>query len=204
MQRQPLAADCRPNAQVAGVNEGSGPHRFPTIREIVEQAGVATSTVRRGLFAPCNANARTPERIERILSELGYVPRAQGPNLSSGRSGLFRHSCLTSQTRSTLGSCAVPITSSRLPDTRSCLWTRRRLRTWSSTPWRGCAARLMESSRGLPLTDEHLTEAAKHQPKVSINRPAADAPTVLLDTPGIMVQAVKHLASLAQGTPRGP
>jgi hypothetical protein len=65
---------------VAEVNEGStGPHRLPTIREIVEQAGVATSTVRRGLFAPCNANARTPERIERILSELGYVPSAQAP-----------------------------------------------------------------------------------------------------------------------------
>jgi LacI family transcriptional regulator len=44
------------------------------------------------------------------------------------------------------------------------------------------------------LSDAQLAEAAKTQPLVTINR--ASTPTVVIDTPSAIVQALEHLASL--------
>lgn len=62
---------------------------MPTIRDIAEIAGVATSTVSRALSNPQRVNARTREKIERIAAELHYVPSTQARGLSSGRTGVI-------------------------------------------------------------------------------------------------------------------
>lgn len=68
--------------------DASGDHgAVPTIRDIAERAGIAISTVSRELSNPQRVNVRTRERIERIASELGYVPNIQARGLTSGRTG---------------------------------------------------------------------------------------------------------------------
>jgi DNA-binding LacI/PurR family transcriptional regulator len=46
------------------------------------------------------------------------------------------------------------------------------------------------------LTDEQLADLASLQPLVTINRPTANAPTILIDTATAMKDAVAHLAGL--------
>ncbi|NUS36143.1 MAG: LacI family DNA-binding transcriptional regulator, partial [Pseudarthrobacter sp.] len=70
---------------------GAGPRRAPrrdrppTIRDVAELAGVATSTVSRALARPDRVNPRTRARIEEAAAELNYVPSSQARGLSSGR-----------------------------------------------------------------------------------------------------------------------
>jgi LacI family repressor for deo operon, udp, cdd, tsx, nupC, and nupG len=181
------------------MDQGSkgGPERLPTIRDIAEVAGVALSTVSRALSKPERVNARTRERIEKIASELGYVPSPQAQGLSSGRTGAVAllvpdvtNPFYFGIVRGAQYQLKAAGYTQLLVDTEEAadveLQTLRRLR-------RTADGIILAASR---LTDEQLTEAAHHQPLVTINRPAADAPTVLLDTPEAMVQAVEHLASL--------
>jgi LacI family repressor for deo operon, udp, cdd, tsx, nupC, and nupG len=169
----------------------------PTIRDVAQRAGVATSTVSRALANPERVNARTRDRIERAASELGYVPSVLARNLSSGRSGTvallvpdvtnpFYFDIIrgTQYQLKAAGYAQILVDTEESTDVE--LESLRQLR-------RAADGVILAASR---LSDQQLADAALRHPLVTINRPAADAPTVLLDTPGAMVQAIDHLASL--------
>lgn len=171
--------------------------RMPTIRDIAERAGVATSTVSRALSNPQRVNARTRERIEKIAAELHYVPSTQARGLSSGRTGAIAvlvpdvtNPFYFDIIRGTQNQLKAAGYTQLLVDTEEAtdveLDSLRRLR-------RAADGIILAASR---LTDAQLADAARQQPLVTINRATADAPTVLIDTPGAMVQALEHLASL--------
>jgi LacI family repressor for deo operon, udp, cdd, tsx, nupC, and nupG len=63
----------------------AGQEKMPTIRDVAELAGVATSTVSRALSKPDRVNRHTRERIEEAAAQLNYVPSSQAQGLSSGR-----------------------------------------------------------------------------------------------------------------------
>ncbi len=69
----------------ASPDVGAQRDRPPTIRDVAELAGVATSTVSRALARPDRVNPRTRVRIEEAAAELNYVPSSQARGLSSGR-----------------------------------------------------------------------------------------------------------------------
>ncbi|HKU11426.1 LacI family DNA-binding transcriptional regulator [Sinomonas sp.] len=170
--------------------------RLPTIRDIAEIAGVATSTVSRALSNPQRVNARTREKIERIAAELHYVPSTQARGLSSGRTGVIAvlvpditNPFYFDIIRGTQYQLKASGYTQLLVDTEEAtdveLDTLRKLR-------RSTDGVILAASR---LTDQQLSDAAARQPLVTINRATADAPTVLIDTPGAVVQALEHLWS---------
>lgn len=174
----------------------SSADRMPTIRDIAEIAGVATSTVSRALSNPQRVNARTREKIERIASELHYVPSSQARGLSSGRTGVIAvlvpditNPFFFDIIRGTQHQLKASGYTQLLVDTEEAtdveLDTLRKLR-------RSTDGAVLAASR---LTDQQLADTALRQPLVTINRATADAPTVLIDTPSAVVQALEHLAS---------
>ena len=174
----------------------SSAERMPTIRDIAEMAGVATSTVSRALSNPQRVNARTREKIERIAAELHYVPSTQARGLSSGRTGVIAvlvpditNPFYFDIIRGTQYQLKASGYTQLLVDTEEAtdveLDTLRKLR-------RSTDGVILAASR---LTDQQLTDAASRQALVTINRATAEAPTVLIDTPGAVVQALEHLAS---------
>jgi DNA-binding LacI/PurR family transcriptional regulator len=172
-------------------------HRMPTIRDIAERAGVATSTVSRALSNPQRVNARTRERIEKIAAELNYVPSTQARGLSSGRTGAI--AVLVPDVTNPFYFDIIRGTQNQL---KAAGYTQLLVDTEEATDVElDALRRLRRTSDGIilaasRLTDAQLAEVAGRQPLVTINRATADAPTVLIDTPGAMVQALEHLASL--------
>ncbi|GAB4098047.1 LacI family DNA-binding transcriptional regulator [Sinomonas halotolerans] len=177
--------------------EATARDRMPTIRDIAERAGVATSTVSRALSNPQRVNVRTREKIEKIAAQLNYVPSTQARGLSSGRTGAIAvlvpdvtNPFYFDIIRGTQDQLKAAGYTQLLVDTEEAtdieLETLRKMRRTSD-------GIILAASR---LTDAQLADAASRHPMVTINRATADAPTVLLDTPGAMVQALEHLASL--------
>jgi DNA-binding LacI/PurR family transcriptional regulator len=179
------------------INSDSVSGRAPTIYDIAERAGVAASTVSRALSKPGRVNERTRSKIALIAAELGYVASTPAQSLTTGRTGSVAllvpdvtnpfYFDIIRGTQLELRASGFTLL---LVDTEESadieLHALRRLR-------RTADGLILAASR---LTDQQLAEEARRQPLVTINRPAADAPTVLLDTPEVMVQAVEHLASL--------
>ncbi|MCC9205576.1 LacI family DNA-binding transcriptional regulator [Arthrobacter sp. zg-Y769] len=179
------------------VDSGEVMGRLPTIRDIAARAGVAVSTVSRALSNPARVSTRTREKIERIAAELEYVPSTQARSLSSGRTGTVAllvpdvtNPFYFDIVRGTQAQLKAGGYTQLLVDTEEAtdveLQTLQRLR-------RSTDGIILAASR---LTDQQLTGVAHQHPLVTINRPSADAPTVLLDTAEVMVQAIDHLASL--------
>jgi LacI family repressor for deo operon, udp, cdd, tsx, nupC, and nupG len=61
------------------------PVRRPTLADVAEAAGVATSTVSRAFSRPQRVNHRTREHVLAVAGRLGYVPNPTAQALESGR-----------------------------------------------------------------------------------------------------------------------
>lgn len=172
-----------------------------TIYDIAERAGVAPSTVSRALSKPGRVNERTRSKIALIAAELGYVASTQAQSLRTSRTGSV--ALLVPDVTNPFYFDIIRGTQHEL---RASGFTQLLVDTEESADIEIQALRqLRRTADGLilaasRLTDQQLAEEARRQPIVTINRPAADAPTVLLDTPEAMVQAVEHLASLGHGS----
>jgi DNA-binding LacI/PurR family transcriptional regulator len=59
------------------------------IKQVATRAGVSPSTVSRVMNQPQKVNARTAERIRRVIHEFNYVPNGQARALVSGKSRMF-------------------------------------------------------------------------------------------------------------------
>lgn len=68
--------------------------RLPTIRDVASQAGVSVQTVSRVLNAKGEITEGTRQRVQRVITDLGYRPSASARSLASRRTlllGLIAH-----------------------------------------------------------------------------------------------------------------
>jgi LacI family repressor for deo operon, udp, cdd, tsx, nupC, and nupG len=190
------------SAMVDTGDEGSADRRahaekMPTIKDVAELAGVATSTVSRALSKPDRVNRHTRERIEEAAAQLNYVPSSQARGLSSGRTNTvavlvpdITNPFYFDIIRGTQHQLKAAGLTQLLVDTEESnemeLEALHKMR-------RSADGFILAASR---LTDAQLAEVSGSQPLVTINRASANAPTVVIDTPSAMIQALEHLVSL--------
>jgi LacI family repressor for deo operon, udp, cdd, tsx, nupC, and nupG len=169
----------------------------PTIRDVAALAGVATSTVSRALSNPGRVNARTRERIETAASRLNYVPSSHARALSSGRTGAV--ALLVPDVTNPFYFDIIRGTQNQL---KASGYTQLLVDTEESADVeREALRKLRSSSDGVimvasRMTDEQLSAVAATHPLVTINRGVPGVPTVIIDTPASIGQALEHLASL--------
>lgn len=181
---------------MAGV-ELSSPDRTPTIRDVAELAGVATSTVSRALSNPDRVNRVTRERIQQVAAQLNYVPSSQARGLSSGRTQAI--AVLVPDVTNPFYFDIIRGTQHQL---KAAGYTQLLVDTEESAEMEEEALHKMRRSAdgfilaASRLTDAQLAESAAAHPMVTINRASANAPTVVIDTPSAIVQSLEHLASL--------
>ncbi|BCW04333.1 MULTISPECIES: LacI family DNA-binding transcriptional regulator [Micrococcaceae] len=169
----------------------------PTIRDVAELAGVATSTVSRALSNPGRVNRVTRERVEQAAASLNYVPSSQARGLSSGRTNAI--ALLVPDVTNPFYFDIIRGTQNQL---KAAGYTQLLVDTEESAEMEADTLRKMQRTAdgfilaASRLTDAQILEAASTQAIVTINRSSANAPTVMIDTPGAVVQALEHLTSL--------
>ena len=173
------------------------PPRPATINDVARAAGVAASTVSRALSTPGRVSPATRERIERVATELNYVPNSQARALISGR---------TKTVAVFVSDITNPFYFDIIRGTQQQLKAAGYMQLLVDTEESGeleatMLASLRHSFDGAILTASRLTDAqlatlSAEIPLVAINRAAPGVPTVVVDTPGGINQALEHLASL--------
>jgi DNA-binding LacI/PurR family transcriptional regulator len=163
----------------------------PTIAAIAERAGVAVSTVSRALSNPTRVNIQTRHRIEEIAREVGYLPR-----------GRVR----TRSVAVVVADIGNPFYFGIIRGTQHQLRAADYSLTLLDTEESGdLEADLIERQRpnidGVVLAASRLSDAAIAAlaltvPVVVINRNVPTVPSVVIDTPSGMEQALEHLVSL--------
>jgi len=163
----------------------------PTIAVIAEQAGVAISTVSRALSNPTRVNAQTRQRIEEIAREVGYLPR-----------GRMR----TRSVAVVVADIGNPFYFGVIRGTQHQLRASDYSLMLVDTEESGdLEADLIESLRpsidgivlaASRLSDDVIARLARTIPVVVINRNVPSVPSVVIDTPSGMDQALEHLVSL--------
>jgi len=171
--------------------------RPATIGDVAAAAGVAASTVSRALNNPGRVNARTRERIERIAAELNYVPSTQARALSSGRTRTvallvpdITNPFYFDLIRGTQHQLKASGYTQLLVDTEESADVEAKSLDPMRTATDGV---ILTASR---LSDEQILTTARNRPVVTINRNAGTVPTVVIDTPTALRQAVDHLTAL--------
>lgn len=187
-----------PGARTEGAPQGrAGAEKLPTIRDVAQLAGVATSTVSRALSKPDRVNRHTRERIEAAAAQLNYVPSSQAQGLSSGRTNAV--AVLVPDITNPFYFDIIRGTQHQL---KAAGYTQLLVDTEESNEMelealhkmrRSADGFILAASR---LTDAQLAEVSETQPLVTINRASTSAPTVVIDTPSAIIQALEHLASL--------
>ena len=171
--------------------------RAVTIHDVAARAGVAASTVSRALNNPGRVNATTRERVQRIAAELNYVPSTNARALSSGRTRTvallvpdITNPFYFDLIRGTQHQLKAAGYSQVLLDTEESanqeFDSLERLR-------KTCDGVILTASR---LTDEQIVAASRQHPLVNVNRNVHGVPSVLLDVPAAINQALDHLLSL--------
>jgi LacI family transcriptional regulator, repressor for deo operon, udp, cdd, tsx, nupC, and nupG len=174
-----------------------GTSRAATIMDVARLADVAPSTVSRALSNPGRVHHLTRARIEAAAAELSYLPSSQARSLSSGR---------TRSVAVLVPDITNPFYSNLILGTQRQLnaagFTQLLVDTEESDDVEAAKLEIMrKSSDGVVLAasrldDERLAQAARNQPIVTINRDVPDVPSVIIDTPSGVTQALGHLHSL--------
>lgn len=176
---------------------GAGNDRPATLADVAALSGVATSTVSRALSNPGRVNVLTRERIERAARELNYVPNSQARALTSGRTRAI--AVLVSDVTNPFYFGIIRGTQHQL---KAAGYTQLLVDTEESDELEdGTLHKLRRSFDGAilaasRLTDRRLTALAKEIPLVAVNRQTRGVPSVFIDTPSAIEQAVGHLVSL--------
>jgi LacI family repressor for deo operon, udp, cdd, tsx, nupC, and nupG len=172
------------------------PHERPTLADVAEAAGVASSTVSRAFSRPKRVNHRTREHVLRVAEELGYVPNPTAQALGSGRTRTiallvpditnpFFSGVIKGAER---GAAAAGLTLV-LGDTAE-----------NSTAEAELVRRLERAVDGFVisasrLTDDELRASAERSPIALVNRATAGLGCVVADYDSGTRQIVDHLAS---------
>ncbi|WP_460569997.1 LacI family DNA-binding transcriptional regulator [Humibacter soli] len=176
---------------------GEKAQRAPTLADVAAGAGVAVSTASRALSNPGRVNVVTRQRIERVASELGYSPNQQARALTSGRARAI--AVLVSDVtnpfyfgiiRGTQQQLKASGYSQLLVDTEESDQNEDELLHRLRSSFDGV---ILAASR---LSDRSLARLADELPLVAVNRQTRGVPSVFIDTPRGVVQALEHLVSL--------
>ncbi|GAB3601591.1 LacI family DNA-binding transcriptional regulator [Microbacterium tumbae] len=168
-----------------------------TITDVARLAGVAASTVSRALSTPGRVNAATRQRIEEAAATLSYVPSSQARSLASGRTGTV--ALLVPDIANPFYFDLIRGAQRQL---RAAGYTQLLVDTEESREIEADTLELMRKSAdgvilaASRLDEDQLVEAAARQPLVTVNRDLPDVPSVLIDTPTGVRQALTHLHSL--------
>lgn len=179
--------------------ETSGPaSKAPaTLADVARASGVAISTVSRALSNPERVGRATRERIERIAAELRYVPNSHARALTSGRTRAI--AVLVSDVTNPF---YFDIIRGTQQEAKAGGYTQLLVNTEESDELeddllhklrRSFDGAILSASR---LTDRRLAALAAELPIVAINRQTKGVPSVVIDTPGGIEQALVHLVSL--------
>ncbi|HEX6445685.1 MAG TPA: LacI family DNA-binding transcriptional regulator [Streptosporangiales bacterium] len=169
----------------------------PTIVDVARACGVAASTVSRAFSHPGRVNAETAERIKRTAAEMGYRPNPIAKALPSGRTLMLAlvvpdvtNPFFSEMVRGAERHAAAAGYTLVLADTEESPET--------ETTHLDRLSHLVDGIViGTPrLPDASLAAFAGRFPLVLVNRESGSVPCVVIDTPGGMVQAAEHLASL--------
>lgn len=175
--------------------------RPATIHDVARAAGVAPSTVSRALAVPGRGSPATRERIERIAESLDYAPSTQARALTSGRTGAI--AVLVSDITNPFYFDIIRGTQQQL---KAAGYTQLLVDTEESGELEASTLRrLRRSYDGAILTasrlaDAQLAELAAEIHLVTINRATTGVPSVVVDSPGGIHQALEHLSSLGHTT----
>lgn len=173
------------------------PQRPATIADVARLAGVATSTVSRALTHPGRVSAATTKRVEEAAKALSYTPSSQARSLTSGRTGTV--ALVVPDIANPFYFDLIRGSQRQL---RAAGYAQVLVDTEESQEIEADTLDLMRKSAdgvilvASRLDDAQLSEAATRQPIVTINRDLPDVPSVIIDTPSGVVQALTHLRSL--------
>jgi DNA-binding LacI/PurR family transcriptional regulator len=176
---------------------GAGSERPATLADVAAVTGLATSTVSRALSNPGRVNAITRERIEEAARALNYVPNSHARALISGKTRAI--AVLVSDVTNPFYFGIIRGTQQQL---KAAGYTQILVDTEESDELEdGMIHKLRRSFDGAilaasRLTDRRLTALAAEIPLVAINRQTRGVPSVFIDTPSAIEQAVGHLVSL--------
>lgn len=171
--------------------------RAATITDVARLAGVAASTVSRALSNPGRVNVVTRERIEEAAASLSYVPSAHAQSLTSGRTGSV--ALLVPDIANPFYFDLIRGAQRQL---RAAGYTQLLVDTEESheveeetldVMLKAADGVILAASR---LDDARLISAAGRQPLVTVNRDIPGVPSVIIDTPTGVRQALTHLHSL--------
>jgi LacI family transcriptional regulator len=168
----------------------------PTIYDVAEAAGVATSTVSRAFSTPGRVNAATRERVLAVAADLGYRPNPHARALFSGR-------------HRTVAMVVSDITNPHYFELIRGAEMRARASEYTLVLVNAEESprieydqiqRLVPSVDGFLLAasrlpDENLEQIAAQRPVVLMSRELAGLPSVVLDHVAGCRQIVDHLAS---------
>ncbi len=172
-----------------------GPPKRVSIRDVARAAGVAPSTVSRAFSFPRRVNQTTRLHIERTAAELGYQRVHVEPQAHRKHAVAVLVSDVTNPfyfgiIRGTQHQLAAAGWMQLLVDTEESASSE--LQALNAIADRADGA-VISASR---LSDQRLAEIAHRLPLVVVNRKPEGVPSVLIDTPGGMEQAIQHLVSL--------
>ncbi|WP_158861707.1 LacI family DNA-binding transcriptional regulator [Leifsonia sp. AG29] len=176
---------------------GAAPERPATLADVAAACGVATSTVSRALSNPGRVNAATRERIQRAARELNYIPNSQARALTSGRTRAV--AVLVMDVTNPYYFGIIRGTQHQL---KAAGYTQILVDTEESEELEDGMLRMLRPSfdgailAASRLTDRRLTTIASEMPLVAVNRQTRGVPSVFIDTPNGVEQAVGHLVSL--------
>ncbi|CAN5445508.1 LacI family DNA-binding transcriptional regulator [soil metagenome] len=174
-----------------------GLDRPATLADVAAVSGVAISTVSRALSTPGRVNPVTRERIERAAQELNYRVNAQARALTSGKTRAI--AVLVSDVTNPFYFDIIRGTQQQL---KAAGYTQILIDTEESDELEdGMLHNLRRSFDGAilaasRLTDRRLATLATEIPLVAINRQTKGVPSVFIDTPSGIDQALGHLVSL--------
>lgn len=171
--------------------------RPPTLADVAAASGVAVSTASRALSNPNRVNFLTRDRVQRTADELGYHPNLQARALTSGRTRTI--AVLVSDVTNPFYFDIIRGTQHQL---KAAGYIQLLVDTEESDELEdGMLHKLRPAFDGAilaasRLTDRRLATLSNEMPLVAINRQTAGVPTVFIDTPGGIEQALGHLISL--------
>jgi DNA-binding LacI/PurR family transcriptional regulator len=173
------------------------PPRPATLADIAAASGVATSTVSRALSNPGRVNAATRERIQQVARELDYAPNPQARALLSGRTSAI--AVLVSDVTNPFYFGIIRGTQRQL---KAAGYTQILIDTEESDELEDAMLQRLRSSydgaiiAASRLADRRLIELSERIPLVAVNRQTQGVPSVFIDTPAGIEQALAHLVSL--------
>lgn len=175
----------------------SGNGKRATIHDVAARAGVATSTVSRALSQPERISPATRELVIRAARALNYVPNSGSRGTPALRKGAV--ALLVPDITNPFYFGIIRGTQEQL---KAAGYAQLLVDTEESAEVEAAALdSVMAAADGVILAASRLSgtvlaEASATIPLVTINRNDSDVPTVLIDTPIGVVQAVEHLVSL--------